>query len=151
MSKSKQARKNGDKRTTSGRAVKDSTDNLLMVWRFDSIDRDGCFRFDVSREDFNAEFILEKIIEYSRREWIRIKSDTHDNNRSKHHYIRHAELSAEAWERIRAKRLDDHLDGLFSLALDNKIRVLGIREREFFRVIWYDPEHRFCPSHLRNT
>ena len=60
-------------------------------------------------------------------------------------------MSKEAADRIRAKELDEYSDAIFSFALQNKLRVIGIREDEHFHVLWYDPEHEVCPSKKKKT
>jgi len=82
-----------------------STDNLNQIWVFDSVDRDGHFRFDPSRVDMNCRDILEKVVDYSRRTWQDIKTETHGrDNKSKHHILNVGSLSEKARSRIR------HLD-----------------------------------------
>jgi hypothetical protein len=129
----------------------DSADSALMTWKFDKIDEAGHFSFTVSREDFNAEFILSKIMAYSRKTWSEIKRATHDEGKSKHHFLEFDVLSREAKRRAEAKRLYEYGDSIFSLALTNKLRIIGIRNGEFFHAVWFDPNHEFCPSDKRHT
>ena len=117
------------------------------VWRFDKLDMDGKFAFDLSREDFRYREVLQKIMDYSRMKWQDIEKQTHDRGKSKHHFLKSLDsLSPEARERIRAKHLEEHADAIFSFAFENMLRVIGIREGEEFHVVWYDPKHEFCPS-----
>ena len=124
-----------------------STDNLKVIWAFDNIDRSGIFRFDVDKDDFLHKEVLSKIISYSNMTWTEIKRQTHDNGKSKHHYLDFAGLSKEAQERYRIKFPNlENTDALFSFAFQNKLRVIGIRDGQIFHVIWYDSEHKFYPS-----
>ena len=121
-----------------------STDNEKIIWRFDRLDKDGPFAFDLLRKDFKHQEVLGKIIEYSNMTWDSVKKQTHDK-KSKHHYLESG-FSASALQRIKVKLSEDEQDSIFSFALQNKLRLIGIREQEKFHVIWYDPEHQFCPS-----
>ena len=83
--------------------------------------------------------------------WDEIKKQTHDKGKSKHHLLSIDSLSKDAFERLKAKQLEEESDSIFSFALQNKLRVVGIREGRYFHVIWYDPEHKICPATKKNT
>ena len=124
-----------------------SSEGMTPVWCYDKLDRDGPFAFDTARDDFQHREVLEKIIAYSNMTWADIRKQTHDKKgKSKHHFLEVESLSAQARERLKAKRLEEHSDSIFSFALQNKLRIIGIREDERFHAVWYDPEHGFCPS-----
>lgn len=137
---------NGKKTT---QKIRTSNDNQCIIWVFTKIDNDGPFKFSAKRDDFNSELILDKIINYSNMTWQQILRQTHDNGKSKNHNLDYKGLSAKAKDRIKAKRLDDYTECLYSIALNNLIRVVGIREEEKFYVLWYDPKHEVYPSHKR--
>ncbi len=133
------------------RQIQGSSDSEKIVWLFDNLDMAGEFAFDVNREDFHHKEVMEKMIAYSSMTWAEIKRQTHDGGKSKHHEIDVESLSLKAVERIRAKHLEEATDSIFSFALQNKLRILGIREGRFFHVLWYDPEHQACPSQKKHT
>ena len=126
-----------------------TTDNKKVVWRFDMIDRSGKFAFDLNRRDFKYKAFLEKLIDYSSMTWADVKKQTHDDGKSKHHFL--SSLSPEAAERLKAKQLEEYSDSIFSFAFENKLRLVGIREKEDFHALWYDPEHEICPSKKNHT
>ena len=128
---------------------KHSTSQLNVVWRFDKLDRSGHFAFDITRDDFQHREVLDKIISYSSMTWSDIQSQTHDRGKSKHHFLSLDSLSSEAVSRITAKKFDDKTEQLFSFALQNKLRVIGFRDGQYFYAVWYDPNHEFCPSSTR--
>lgn len=138
-SKSRQSKK-----TVSG--DKYSTDNCKIVWRFDDLDIAGAFAFDLNRGDFEHKEVLQKIIAYSNMTWSEVKRQTHDNGKSKHHFLGVESLSPAACERIRAKHLEERSDSIFSFALQNRLRIIGYRDNEKFCAVWFDPLHEFCPS-----
>ena len=124
-----------------------STDNEKMIWVFDSVDVDGFFRFDPHREDFDAEGVFDKLLNFSKKTWSELRYETHGKeNKSKHHFLTDAELSKEAEERIAKLHLEDDRDRIYSVRLEAVTRIIGLRDGEKFIVKWYDPKHQFCPS-----
>lgn len=123
-----------------------SYDTHKPIWMFDMIDRDGEYAFDIGRQDFNAKEVLNKIISYSTMTWAEINRQTHDNGKSKHHYLDCNRLSDIAKERLKRRCLDEHSDALYSFAFQNKMRVVGIKEQDKFHVLWYDPQHGVYPT-----
>ena len=81
--------------------------------------------------------------------WREILQQTHDGGKSKHHFLRYESLSGEAQMRLQSKKLEEASDSIFSFALTNLLRIIGIRDKEKFHVLWYDPEHKVCPSKRR--
>lgn len=50
-------------------------------FRFEKVDRNGKFAFDLSRRDFKAELFLDKIMMYSCMTWVDISKQTHDKEK----------------------------------------------------------------------
>ena len=65
----------------------DSSEDKKPLWVFDRIDRQGEFAFNLSRADFKHREFLEKLIEYSDMTWSEIRRQTHDDGKSKHHFL----------------------------------------------------------------
>lgn len=57
----------------------------------------------------------------------------------------------QATERINFMCLEEDTDSIYSLALNSKVRLIGIRKGATFQVVWYDANHKFAPSKLKNT
>lgn len=151
MSKAKRTSKvtkKQEKRTVKNRIT---YDDMVPAWMFDKIDRNGDFRFDINREDFDSKEIMAKMISYSGMTWSKIIRQTHDDSRSKHHYLKINDLSKFAQDRLRTLGLEEDSDQIFSFAFNNKLRIIGLRERDKFHVLWYDPNHNVCPSFKRHT
>ena len=70
--------------------------------------------------------------------------------RSKHHYIKKEDLSPDAQQRLSELKMDD-IDEVFSLRLDGTKRLIGIRELNYFKILWIDLNHEVCISHLKGT
>lgn len=116
------------------------------VFRFEILDRNGVYAFDLNRDDFNEHDFLEKMIAYSRMAWADIDRQTHDKGKSKHHYLKPYErLSKEARTRLSQMQLDDFSDSIFSFAFNNLTRIIGIRIDDIFYVLWYDASHGVYP------
>lgn len=115
-------------------------------FRFEKVDRDGKFAFRLDRKDFLHSLVLEKIMEYSCMMWSDIERQTHDGGKSKHHFLENTDkLSKEAKERIKKLKIEDLTDSIFSFALMNRLRIIGIRQGDYFYVLWYDPKHEVYP------
>jgi hypothetical protein len=129
-----------------------SSDTKKVIWAFDMIDNSADFAFNVQKisENGDLDTIVSKMIEYNQLTWSEIKKQTHDrSNKSKHHFLDFDGMSKEAADRIHKLELEEYEDSIFSFALQNKLRVIGVRTNEVFHVVWYDPEHKFYPSKKR--
>ena len=119
-----------------------SSENEKVVWVFDMVDVGGPFAFNTNRKEFEHKNFLDKMLAYSRMTWAEIRRQTHDGGKSKHHYLTEVErLSKVAQQRIKELRLENDTDRIYSFALGNKLRIIGLRDREKFHVLWYDAEH----------
>lgn len=58
-------------------------------------------------------------------------------------------IIANAQRRLEAKNLDDA--SLWELHVNGEPRMWCIRNGEVLSLLWWDPNHEICPSHLRNT
>lgn len=124
-----------------------SSDSMKIIWAFDRLDNDGEFAFNLDREDFNHEEVLRKITLYGNMTWADVKSQTHDKHgKSKHHLLNVSGISTSGMSRVKLKLEEQEYDQIFSFALQNKLRLIGLRNNEVFHVIWFDPGHKFYPS-----
>lgn len=89
--------------------------------------------------------IFEKLVSYESRTWAEILS-----NPTRDHPIAVGKLCKEARQRLMDLKLDD-VEALFRFRFTGLQRLWGIRDRNVFQVLWWDPEHKVCPSQLRNT
>jgi len=77
--------------------------------------------------------------------WAEISKD-----KKKYHPIRVDKLATEARKRLEELRQDD-VDVLWSLRVQGKPRIWGIREGRVLKLLWWDPNHEVCPSKLKHT
>jgi len=123
-----------------------SADGEKILFDFSSVDTDGAFSFDPHRDDFDAEAIFAALLAISKQTWAEIKQATHNNGKSRSHVLSEDSLTREAFKRINALGLQEESDDIFSLRINAKIRIIGIRMQQRFVVKWYDPKHQFSQS-----
>jgi len=87
--------------------------------------------------------ILEKLGQFESMTWGQLKG-------CGHHAVPGDSLASEARKRLREIKQDDIAE-LFSLRLSGKQRVWGILDGAVLRLLWWDPEHKICPSPRRHT
>ena len=69
---------------------------------------------------------------------------------SDHHSIPVSKLSNEAQKRLEEIKQDD-IDEIFSFHLQGKPRIICIRDLSIAKLLWFDPEHKVCPSQKKHT
>ncbi|MBF0261131.1 MAG: hypothetical protein HQL97_04715 [Magnetococcales bacterium] len=105
---------------------------------------DGPFGWDAPIEGLHPLLhVLPKLKELETMFWYEIAGN-------RHHAIQIDSLSHAAKQRLNELRLDD-VDEVFSFALTGRQRLVGIRDRNVFRVLWWDPDHQVCISHKKGT
>jgi len=66
------------------------------------------------------------------------------------HLIPRTDLCTDAQRKLTQLKQDD-VDEVFSLRITGKERVFGIWEAGILRLLWWDPEHKICPSPKKLT
>jgi hypothetical protein len=120
----------------------DSSNDQTPVWLFGSLDLGCPWCGDITAE--LAAHVLSKIKSYESMTWGQILADQKRN-----HSVALADCSKDA--RDRAIELDLDIDELFRLRFNGTQRLWGIRDRQHFKLVWWDPEHQVCPSTLKHT
>lgn len=92
------------------------------------------------------ERIRERLKSFETMTWAEILTEGGKRN----HLIKKSDLCRDAKLRLAALKQDD-VDEILSLALTAKGRIWGILENSVVRLLWWDPEHRICPSHKKHT
>ena len=90
--------------------------------------------------------VHEKLRGFESQTWHEILIDGKQRN----HYVEVTKLAPEARKRLQELRLDD-IDELVSLRLSARERIWGILESGVLKLLWWDPQHRVCPSKKRHT
>jgi hypothetical protein len=108
-----------------------------LAWRFSGADRGGPFGWAISTDEKFRE-VIEKLYEFEGKNWSQIID-------SGSHPIAVKDIVKEARDRLVAIEQDD-LDELMSLRLTGPNRVWCVRSGHIMRVLWWDADHKICPS-----
>ena len=88
--------------------------------------------------------IREKLKNFESMTWNEILIDSKKQN----HSINKSKLCREARKRLKEIELDD-VDDVVSLRLKGEQRIWGIRQHNALLLLWWDPDHKICPSKKR--
>ncbi len=90
--------------------------------------------------------IFPKLKEFEKLTWREIEDFKHgEKNKTNSHSIEVSKLCREAQNRLKNLNMDD-VDEIYSLRLDGKLRIFGLRELNCLKILWIDREHEVCPS-----
>ena len=122
----------------------ESLNGRRISWHLGLIDDDGPFGWQtVSRAEL-FDICRSKFKSFETMTWNEVLG-------RRHHQLSPDSLSEAAKARLRAINQDDAIEQIVSFALGGKPRVIGIRDRAIFKILWYDPQHQVCPSTLQRT
>lgn len=124
------------------RVTIDPDDYLLKrpAWHIHNIDWEGPFGWrNISIKETIIR-IHERLANYETMQWEDFFGPQKDS-----HNVGLEKLIKEATDRLDELRLSD-IESLASLRVSGKERIWGIREGHVFRILWWDTEHKICPS-----
>jgi hypothetical protein len=113
------------------------------VWLVGDVELDGPFGWQDLEKDALLAEVLPKIQSFETMTW----GDILGRNS---HAVKVGSLCKEARKRLQVRKLDD-VEQLVSLRLTGIKRVWGIRTQRALRFLWWDPEHKVCPSAKKHT
>ncbi len=90
--------------------------------------------------------VRERLAAFESMTWREILLD----GKKRHHNVNIRDLCKPAQDRLTELGLDD-LDRLLSLGLTGSERIWGILASGVMNLLWWDPDHRICPSRLKHT
>jgi hypothetical protein len=118
--------------------------DIYVSWLLGLIDKEGPWGWDeLQPEDFWMT-IKDKIGKYEKMSWQEILK--HEKN----HAVKISDLCVGAQRRLSEIGQDD-IEDLVQIFITNTARIFGIRDGNKLKILWWDPKHSVCPSHLRNT
>lgn len=143
--RAKRARRNRNpqsrKRATSPPIV--PTQNRKLVWKVAGIDDNSPWGWNqLSCPDF-LKNIWDKMRNFETMTWGEIL-------RRNHHAIAVNDIIKPAKNRLEQLGYDDQAE-LISFHITGRQRIWAIRSGEEAFLLWWDPNHEICPSHLRHT
>lgn len=119
-------------------APQNNPDNVLdksPSWKFGYLNGNYPWNpFEIKEID-TIKDILEKLRNFETMKWKEIEN-------SKNHRLSYDSVSKEAKKEL--DRIGEQ--EAFSFRLTGPNRLIGIRRNETFYIIWWDPDHKFCPS-----
>jgi hypothetical protein len=117
------------------------TDQCQPIFRAEQMDLSGpfCWTLDPSQ----IQEVFQKIFDTQKLTWQDLR-----NNGS--HFVNKLDLCTEAQKRLILIQKED-LDQLFSLRITGRKRIWDIKEGNILWLLWWDPDHKVCPSHKKHT
>jgi hypothetical protein len=111
-------------------------------WRTHLVDMSGPFGWDQATVDLVLRRVVTKLHNYESMTFEQMEeAGCHD--------IAWERLSRDARARLEATNLAD-LD-LYSVVITGRQRVLARRDVARLHILWWDPDHKACPSKKRHT
>lgn len=117
-------------------------DSARPVWLVSSLDMEGRWGWhNIDRGLF--EKVHDRLKSFETMSWTAIEQ-------ADCHFISCTDIVRDAQTRLVELQQDD-IDDLFSLRVQGRIRVWGIRDGSALKLLWLDPDHEVCPSTKKNT
>ena len=114
-----------------------------IVWSFSKFDDHAFCTPEQHKGDAFFE-IAKRLKSCELRPWEDIVASPRD------HLIPVNKICKEAQGRLKKRKQDD-IDALWCFRVNAKKRLWGTDEGNILRIMWWDPEHRICPSLKSNT
>jgi len=121
-----------------------SVSRMRPVWQVAAFDVDGPWGVDAETASSWRQ-IFNKLRSYESMTWGQIDSD-----RKYNHHVSTQDLIKRARDRLVEIKLDD-TESLFRFRFSGTKRLWGIRDRQRFKILWWDPGHEVCPSTKKHT
>ncbi len=126
-------------------AERDSFYDLHPSWQISLLEMHGHFGWqEVNREKLDQ--IRCRLVNLEKQTWNEILVGA----KKQFHPIACSTLSKLAQDRLRELKLDD-IEQVYSFRLTGRERIFGILQRGILILLWWDPDHRVCPSELKHT
>ena len=143
--RNKRARQNRNPRSTKKATSTPipSTQNRKLVWKVGGIDDNSQWGWNqISCPDF-LKNIWDKMRNFETMTWGEILGRNH-------HAVAINDIIKPAKNRLEQLGYDDQAE-LISFHITGRQRIWAIRSGEEAFLLWWDPNHQICPSHLRHT
>jgi hypothetical protein len=118
-----------------------SFDSQTISWHFHRLDRVHAeWGWDKLRARQWRE-ILTHLVSFEGLTWAEIQNQSGGRKRgSNSHSLEITELCKAAQDRLVELRLDD-FESVFSLRINNTLRLYGVRDGRVLQLVWHDPHH----------
>lgn len=100
--------------------------------------------------NYFLEKIYPKLKSFENTTWDELSRATHDDGDSCNHNDSIQDLTKEAQDRLDELKYSDRSE-IYSLRLENTVRIWGFRELNYLDIIWFDPNHEVYKSTKKHT
>lgn len=108
-------------------------------------DEFGCI-LKIVHQNFFWHYLFPLLKQIESKKWHELEKETFGRkNKSKHHWVDIKDIIKPAQNRLLELKMDDH-EQIYSLRLTGTQRIWGIRQQNYFRLLWFDFDHDICPS-----
>ena len=125
------------------RVTPQSANTMHPLWAFRFLDCDCPWCWN-SLHGTALVDVMAHLANYESMTWAQIEQG------SGSHFVSTTDLIKVARVRLVEINQDD-VDSLFSLRIGGKGRIWGIRDEHVLRILWWDAEHKVCPSPKKHT
>ncbi|MCY3956656.1 MAG: hypothetical protein OXF47_11770 [Nitrospira sp.] len=120
-------------------------ESATIAWKFSALDDGGEWGWEGAAKEDWWEKIFTKLKSIDSMTWAELARATGGrNNGNNHHFVQVKDLAKQAKDRLKEKNQED-VTQLFSLRLNARTRIYGIRDGRALKLLWYDPNHTVCP------
>ena len=116
---------------------------MHIAWHFRDLDHEGPFGWHVCDRETLVETIMKRIESFETMRWKEIPAKLL-------HPIKISDLAPAAQKRLEEIEQMDIAE-LWCLRIGKKPRVWGIRDRLYFRVLWWDPDHAVYQMNVKDN
>ena len=121
-------------------------DKTKIAWQISTFDIDGEWGWTKIGPKRWLNDVVPKLQDFESMTWAEIqKASGGRKSGNNSHFVLVENLKKEARDRLVELQQDD-IDELFSLRLQGKHRIYGIRDGRVLRIIWFDPHHEIYPT-----
>jgi hypothetical protein len=131
-------------KTPRGGALVAAISSKNFCWRFSDLDWGGPFGWAKVTADEISRTIVPKFHDLETMTWAEIDGP------SGSHSVSVDDLCPEAKVRLADLKMG-HVETLFSVRITGARRIWGVKDVAILRVLWWDPDHKVCPSIKKNT
>lgn len=114
-----------------------------MSWRLNAVDKEGPFAWTGLSNPSQYKTTVEKLANFE-------TMSENELQQAGCHFIETRRLCKEARDRLIHLELDD-IDEVYSLRLQGTVRIFCVYRQQYLRVLWYDPDHKVCPSQKKRN
>ncbi len=141
--RAKQVESPPEKRPKHPKQVDRNVHSMNFQWRVDAIDLEGDWGWQRATIEVLFRTIIPKLHQFESMTWGELEG-------ANHHFVDWDLLCRAAQKRLEELGREDIAE-LFSLRMDSRARIWGHRDVARLNLLWWDPDHQVCPSHMRHT